>query len=337
VGEPVSVATLRANPPPPRQWLWHGLISPGAVTLLTAVWKSGKTTLLAALLNQFGQEASLLAGRAVRRAKALILSEEAYDVWYDRVGRFGIPNNIMFWCRPLPGKPTPEQWEPLIERTLRICREHKVDLVVVDPLASFLPVNDENDNARLMRVLGALQRLTDAGIAVLLLHHPRKGRAVPGQMARGGGALCGFADILVEMTRPAGSADDRRRVLHVYSRFTESPPSLCIRLNAAGTGFEALGDADTAEQGERWLVLGRLFRDAPRPLTAREVRECWPEDEPAPAEEALLQALRRAHAAGLLHRRGKGGKGDPFRYSLPGRFPEVNLNDIDPLTGLTMF
>src|SRR5207249_5540967 len=32
------------------RWLWHGLLGPGKLTLLTSLWKSGKTTLLAHLL-----------------------------------------------------------------------------------------------------------------------------------------------------------------------------------------------------------------------------------------------------------------------------------------------
>jgi hypothetical protein len=31
-------------------WLWHGYLVPGRITLLTSLWKSGKTPLLAVLL-----------------------------------------------------------------------------------------------------------------------------------------------------------------------------------------------------------------------------------------------------------------------------------------------
>ncbi|HMC66910.1 MAG TPA: AAA family ATPase, partial [Gemmataceae bacterium] len=36
----------------PLAWLWHGYLKPGAVTLLTSRWKSGKTTLLSVLLSR---------------------------------------------------------------------------------------------------------------------------------------------------------------------------------------------------------------------------------------------------------------------------------------------
>jgi hypothetical protein len=36
-------------------WLWHGYLLPGSVTLLTSVWKAGKTTLLSVLLARNGR------------------------------------------------------------------------------------------------------------------------------------------------------------------------------------------------------------------------------------------------------------------------------------------
>jgi RecA-family ATPase len=84
-------------------------------------------------------------------------------------------------------------------------------LVVIDPLAVFLP-SSENTAAGMMEVLLPLQALTALGLSVLLLHHRRKGVVLPGQAARGSGALPGYADVLVEM-HWYGRADeeDRRR------------------------------------------------------------------------------------------------------------------------------
>jgi hypothetical protein len=36
-------------------------------------------------------------------------------------------------------------------------------------------------------------------MSVLLVHHPRKGKTLAGQAARGSGALPSFVDILIEM------------------------------------------------------------------------------------------------------------------------------------------
>ena len=37
-------------------WLWEGYLMPGGVTLLTSLWKSGKTTLLALLLARLKEK-----------------------------------------------------------------------------------------------------------------------------------------------------------------------------------------------------------------------------------------------------------------------------------------
>ena len=52
----------------PTSWLWHGLLARGNLTLLTAVSKSGKTTLLSLLLARRHQGGTL-AGLAVQPGK----------------------------------------------------------------------------------------------------------------------------------------------------------------------------------------------------------------------------------------------------------------------------
>jgi hypothetical protein len=36
----------------PTDWLWHGFVARGSTTLLTGMWKAGKTTLLSLLLSR---------------------------------------------------------------------------------------------------------------------------------------------------------------------------------------------------------------------------------------------------------------------------------------------
>ena len=99
------------------------------------------------------------------------------------------------------GRPTPEDWSDLIDRAVEASAAGRLDLVVVDPLASFLPGRCESDAASLLEALRPLHRLTAAGMAVLLLHHPRKKKSEAGCSARGSGALLGFVDTSVELSR----------------------------------------------------------------------------------------------------------------------------------------
>ena len=51
-----------------RGWIWHGLLAPGKLTMLTSLWKSGKSTLLAHLLAQ-----RQLGGAAVRGQQQVVV------------------------------------------------------------------------------------------------------------------------------------------------------------------------------------------------------------------------------------------------------------------------
>src|SRR5262249_41455896 len=73
---PLSYAELRPAAQAPRDWLWQGYLLPGAVTLLTSLWKSGKSTLLAVLLSRL-KTGGMLAGLPVRAGRAVVISEES--------------------------------------------------------------------------------------------------------------------------------------------------------------------------------------------------------------------------------------------------------------------
>lgn len=61
-------------------WLWEGFLASGDLTLLTSRWKSGKTTLIAGLLQSLGDGKPFL-DRKTRPARVLYVSEEAERHW----------------------------------------------------------------------------------------------------------------------------------------------------------------------------------------------------------------------------------------------------------------
>src|SRR4051794_7839798 len=277
--------------PPEIPWLWHGYLAPGNLTLLTSLWKAGKTTLVSALLARVGAGGTL-AGLPVRAGRSVVVSEEAVEHWQARdVGlRFG--SAVGFICRPFRGRPTPEEWEGLIDHLAGMHAERPLALVVIDPLASFLPAKTENDAATVLAALLPLQRLTKAGIAVLVLHHPRKAESAPGRAARGSGALTGFADVLIEMDYVAPpDADDRRRKLAAFSRHAETTRRLAIERTADGTDYVPLGDFAELDSTDSWPVLRGVLEDAGRPLTVRAIRAEWPEDHACPSQPTLWRWL----------------------------------------------
>jgi hypothetical protein len=303
----------------PPAWLWHGYVGPGKVTLLTSQWKSGKTTLVALLLARM-QQGGLLAGLSVAAGKAFVISEESEADWRARFRHLGIPDHVDLLCRPFIAQPTMEQWLALIDTAAAVHDRHGSGLVVIDSLASFLPAHSENSAGGLLECLAPLQRLTAAGVAVLLPHHPRKGKTAVGQAARGSGALPAFVDVIVEMGYYARPDDqDRRRRLVAFSRHNDTPRHLLIELREDGTDYLVLPGGPEADLGDGWPAVVLALSEAYSKLTRQEILENWPADYPKPDAATLWRWLSRAATQGVVRQEGTGRPRDPFRYWLPER------------------
>ena len=317
----------RAADAAPR-WLSHGYLAPGNVTLLTGQWKCGKTTLLAALLSRLGTVGTL-AGLPLAVGKAVVVTEESAQHWHRRGEQFRFGRHLCWLCRPFRSKPRPAEWLALIDHLGCLHADHGLDLVVIDPLASFLPGRSENDASLMLESLLPLQRLTARGVAVLVAHHPSKKAAPAGQRARGSGAMSGHADILIEVDWHAAPTEaDRRRRLVAFSRHAETPRQLVIELSADGTDYRSLGTVAELEFEERWRQLRPILEGATSKLTRRALLARWPRDERHPDPVTLWRWLDRAVAQGLLLRDGTGRKSDPFRFWLPEK-DEAFSNDFN--------
>jgi hypothetical protein len=310
-------------------WLWHGYLARGAVTLLTSRWKAGKTTLLSVLLAKLSAGGEL-AGEPVAAGRVAVVSEEAPGLWVERGQRLGYGPHFRWVCRPFVGPPTPAQWAELVA----LLAADRSDLVVIDPLAPVLPRSVENNASGLLATLGELYRLTDGGSAVLLLHHPRKGGPADELSPRGSGALPGFVDVEVKLDRVPGSAvGDRRRRLRAASRYRATPAERRLELNADATDYTTAADADAEDFAAGWPVLRMVLEDASAKLTRQAVLNEWPPDHPRPSPATLWRWLDRAVATGEVLRGGAGRRYDPYCYWLPGRERHF-LPDLPPLPPL---
>ena len=315
--DPLSMKTVLEQSPPaePDDWLWNGYLRPGDITLLTSLWKTGKTTLLAGLLRCLETGEPFL-GRPTRPARAWVVSEESRSHWRERLALMPIGAHVQLIARPFRGRPTIDDWNELIDRAIAA----KPDLFVVDPLASFLPGRCESDAASLLEALQPLLRLTAVGIAVLLLHHPRKQRAEVGSSARGSGAMLGFVDTNVELNR-AGSADTDAncRVLRAQSRRSGVPARLCYEWDPATGAFAAVPNLKSRQfeaHGKTILGILRDRTESSEALTLKEVAEYWPDDAIRPSPSTLYTWLNTAVEIKMIRREGRGARGDAFRYRL---------------------
>lgn len=302
------------QPDAPTPWLWQGFLAPGKITLLTALWKSGKTTLLAHLLARRQQGGPFL-GLSVAPGVSFVASEEDPSLWAMRLRSLDLAR-VCFSCRPFAGRPTPDQLHDFASHILQLKDQHNLDLVVFDTLACFLPTPDENSAGLVLSALAPFSRLAAEGLAVLLLHHPKKGDAPLGQAARGSGALLAAVDVFLEMRHPGGDPFTRRRRLFAWSRFPETPRRLLIELAPDSSGYTLLPDTDD-DFHSHWDALHPLLAAAEAPLTRNQILQSWPPDLLPPSEVSLWKWLNRALHLGLALRLGKGTRTDPFRFCLP--------------------
>ena len=82
-------------------------------------------------------------------------------------------------------------------------QERALDVLILDPLVELMGGLDENSNAIMGQVFAKLRALAeDCDLAIIVVHHTRKGVVVPGNLeaARGGGALGGSIRIGLTLT-----------------------------------------------------------------------------------------------------------------------------------------
>lgn len=300
----------------PTDWLWHGLIARGNLTLFTSPWKAGKTTLLTGLLQQFAAGGTFL-DRTVASAKVLVLSEESCDTWAERLRRMPVGGHCQLLSRPFRRRPTPDAWARLVEEAVARRMTGDFDLLVIDPLAKFLPGTTESDLAAVLDMLDPLQRLTEAGAGVTILHHPRKKASEEGSSARGSGGLLAAVDVIVELSGYSKlRSDEHRRKLFAVSRYPETPRRLVYDWDPTTGRFTSLGDPQSIRFKENWDVLKAILAKRPTASTHLELLMDWPEGQDKPSVGMLYNWLNRAYEEKLLRREGNGQKGDPYRYRL---------------------
>lgn len=258
-------------------WLWEGYLAKGSLTLLSALWKSGKTTLISQLLRcmQFSED---FAGKTTRPCKVVIISEESKNIWARRSADLHI--ELITWIvpRPLKQKPNLTQWVQLLKNEAVFCKENQVDLVIIDTLSGLWGVKNENDAADVQEALTPLNYLLDQDIAVLLIHHTSKGETRASTSARGSGVLGSSPDILVEFKRNSeNNPQSTERVLQSYSRFEETPQEVVIDL--VDGEYITLGTKSEVSKASKLNYVLSIIPNSPDGLTANEVLNEWDDDE----------------------------------------------------------
>jgi hypothetical protein len=181
--------------------------------------------------------------------------------------------------------------------------ERSIKLIVIDTLAAFWRVEDENNAGGMTKAIKPLLNLARmSGACILLIHHNRKSEGSHGDEIRGSGALFALADIAMVMKR---HEMDIQRKLVALSRYFEIPKELILDLT--DEGYIALGDPSVVTRAARLQKVKELLTDE------------WQETQTiADRSELKVRAAHRLLASltdsGEVVREGTGKKGCPYRY-----------------------
>jgi len=312
---PMSLAQLNAADATPKvDWLWHGLIARGHVTLLTSAWRAGKTTLITGLLQQFAAVGAFL-DRPVRPAKLLVVSDESEATWAERLRRMPVGEHCQLIAHPFRWYLTREEWQALFELATEMRSAGNLDLLVLDSLEKLRPRTIDDDSNGLEFMVASLRSLIESGVGVLILSRPRAESAEKRSARSQAGRSA--ADIVVELSNYGPmDADECRRKLLSVSRFPETPRRLVYEWDRGTSRFHFLGDPLGVRFHENLEHLHAALKRHRRPATPHELLKDWPADVPRPSRAALYEWLKRAHEENRVRRLGTGRRGDAFRYGL---------------------
>jgi len=295
-------------------WLWEGFLAPGHITLLAGKPRaSGKSTLTFGLLQALLYGEAFL-GFTTRQMKGVVyLSEETPFTLLDKISLFGLSqcSQLLVAPRHTTARLT---WEEAIGKAVAEAKKAGAELLVVDSFPHFakLPKDGAKDASLINEAFRPLQAAAAEGLAVLLIHHERKGGGEAGEGVRDSGAIVASSDIILELGRIDRPSS---RKLEVLSRFRSSPSDFVFDFNKETGEYAYVGTVEEVQDAQK---------EAEREAAARKVAALLPSGagltQKEVAEKASLgksqvgELLNKAVHMGLAGRSGRGTRNDPYRY-----------------------
>jgi hypothetical protein len=262
-------------------WVWHGYLAQGIVTLFAGRHKGGKSTFLFCLMRAIcDRHTAYLDHELDTSGPVVLLTEEGPETLRAKLEPISEDGRerLRVMCR---NDITPRGafgWEHAVREAGMEAIAHRSKVVIVDTFAFWAQVRDENDNALMQQVVSVLGELTAQGLAVLIVHHHRKSGGEDGDAIRGGTALQGAVDLIVEMVRPADAGEDdesTERELRAIGRFPDIPEAMRVRLEGDGW-YRKIGEGTRGQMrnlSAEGKIRGYLREQYPGTPTRRDIED----------------------------------------------------------------
>ena len=219
----LTVGALYDAAPDTHEWIVADYIPRGALVMLASEEKTGKSTLVYAMVAAIAKGRPFL-GRNVLTVPTLMLAVEEHmtDVKI-RSRKFGLTSNdpVRYYIRDLPHD------DGTMRELEEIVKSEGIGLVVLDTMGHHLAslIESENESMATLKALKPWLHLARAAnAAVVLIHHTGKGF---GSWYRGSSSFGGIVDQVMVLRHAGGNQRD----LEAKGRYWSTPRSVRIVLD----------------------------------------------------------------------------------------------------------
>ena len=305
----------------PDGWQLPLLAPAGAVTLFSADPKAGKTQLLLALLTAAQQGQSVLGTSVAQGISVAWLTEEKRPSIRRALHRVGMDLNNLpadWWVGSYHDRAAKPVWANMADHLAELWAINGVpDICVVDTIGRWAACDDWNSYSRVIEATEPLHQLANQHprMAVIAIHHNKKGGGDIISAASGSNALTGAVDHIVSMSKVGSDEGDANtRKLKFLSRFDVADETLLVRWEPTTGAYTVV----TAGARMKDLIRETLD-DASEPLTVAEVCERLPmqDDGTQYKPDTVKARLFDGAKVGLWVTAGKRGKSNLYAIRTP--------------------
>jgi len=258
---PINIKNFMGHQEPEINWIVEDFIVEGALVLLVAKPKVGKSILALNFALAVANGETIFKKKTIKGKTLYIALEDREKLVQSRLWNIlGNPEDIGLdiYC----GDISLDKENCRTEIKQRILT-NKYKLVVIDPLIEAYRGSDENNPNEMAKLLSYVRELAQTtNTSILLVHHARKSDGIGGDIIRGSSAIWGGVDGSIILS-PLQSEDNLKRVtMEAILRDAESGEKAVISLNDTlkwqleGT-FEEFQVKSTVEKIKEYLKEGQ--------------------------------------------------------------------------------
>jgi len=286
-------------------WRWHRMLPDGALAILVAFMKVGKSTLAYELAVSVAKGQPFLNLPTTQGNVLIIAAEEHHRDSVQRLRHFGATESDPIW---VVSGPLPQA--PLVLDPLRsFVKEHHIRFIIIDTFASYFAgvLRKEDDNAEVSTLLMPIVSLCrHLDVTILFTHHERKSGGEDGRGIRGAGAIFALMDQALILRKVDGS--ETRRMLEVEGRHKWDSPGTLV-LDYADERYVSLGTPDDQTRAAQQTKVLAVLPSTEPGFGVKETARAS-----GLGEATVRRVLADLHSGRKAKRSGKGSRHDPFRY-----------------------